>query len=40
MAEYLLGIELPRFAFVLGVMVSLVIYERRHLSTGSLIVPG
>lgn len=40
MAEYLLGIELPRFAFVLGIMVSLVIYERRHLSTGSLIVPG
>ncbi|HHC07888.1 MAG TPA: hypothetical protein ENK55_04140 [Actinobacteria bacterium] len=37
---YLLGIEIPRFAFLIGVAVSLVMYERRHLTTGSLIVPG
>ena len=38
--DYLLGLEIPRFAFLIGVMVSLVLYEKRHLTTGSLIVPG
>lgn len=40
MRDYLFGIEVVRFAFLAGVVVSLVLYERRHLTTGSLVVPG
>ena len=29
-----------RFAFVAGIVVSMVNYERRHLTTGSIVVPG
>ncbi len=40
MHDYLLSSEWVRFAFVLGVAVSMVMYERRHLTTGSIVVPG
>jgi poly-gamma-glutamate biosynthesis protein PgsC/CapC len=29
-----------RFAFLLGIAVSMVMYEKRHLTTGSIVVPG
>ena len=32
--------ELLRFAFVLGIVVSLAFYDRRHLTTGGIAVPG
>jgi poly-gamma-glutamate biosynthesis protein PgsC/CapC len=38
--DYLLSTEVIRFAFVLGVAVSMLMYERRHLTTGSIVVPG
>jgi poly-gamma-glutamate biosynthesis protein PgsC/CapC len=38
--DYLLSSEIVRFAFVLGVAVSMMLYERRHLTTGSIVVPG
>ena len=34
------GTELCRFAFILGVIVSLVLYDRFHRGTGSVIIPG
>lgn len=40
MHDYLLSAEWIRFAFVLGVAVSMVMYEKRHLTTGSIVVPG
>jgi poly-gamma-glutamate biosynthesis protein PgsC/CapC len=40
MHDYLLSSEWVRFAFVLGVAVSMVLYEKRHLTTGSIVVPG
>lgn len=40
MHEYLLSSEWVRFAFVLGIAVSMVMYEKRHLTTGSIVVPG
>ena len=40
MHDYLLSTEMVRFAFVLGVAVSMLMYERRHLTTGSIVVPG
>ncbi len=40
MHDYLLSSEWIRFAFVLGVAVSMVLYEKRHLTTGSIVVPG
>ncbi len=40
MHDYLLSSEWIRFAFVLGVAVSMVMYEKRHLTTGSIVVPG
>ena len=40
MHDYLLSTEWVRFAFVLGVAVSMVLYEKRHLTTGSIVVPG
>ncbi len=40
MRDYLLSGEWVRFAFVLGIAVSMVMYERRHLTTGSIVVPG
>ncbi|MBJ3763337.1 hypothetical protein ILP92_11330 [Maribius pontilimi] len=32
--------DLVRFAFVLGIVVSILFYERRHLTTGGIAVPG
>lgn len=40
MHDYLLSSEWIRFAFVFGVVVSMVMYEKRHLTTGSIVVPG
>ena len=40
MHDYLLSTEVVRFAFMLGVAVSMLLYERRHLTTGSIVVPG
>ena len=40
MHDYLLSTEWVRFAFVLGIAVSMILYERRHLTTGSIVVPG
>ena len=40
MHDYLLSTEVVRFAFIFGVAVSMLLYERRHLTTGSIVVPG
>ncbi|MDH4119626.1 MAG: poly-gamma-glutamate biosynthesis protein PgsC/CapC [Acidimicrobiia bacterium] len=40
MHDYLFSIEVVRFAFVAGIVVSMVLYERRHVTTGSIVVPG
>ena len=40
MHDYLLSAEWVRFAFVFGIAVSMVLYEKRHLTTGSIVVPG
>ena len=40
MHDYLFTTEVVRFAFMLGVAVSMLLYERRHLTTGSIVVPG
>jgi len=40
MHDYLLSTEWVRFAFVCGIAVSMLLYERRHLTTGSIVVPG
>ena len=40
MHDYLLSSEWVRFAFMLGIAVSMLLYERRHLTTGSIVVPG
>ena len=40
MHDYLLSSEWVRFAFVLGVAVSMIMYEKRHITTGSIVVPG
>ena len=40
MPEYLFDADLVRFAFVFGIIVSISLYDRLHLTTGSIIVPG
>jgi poly-gamma-glutamate biosynthesis protein PgsC/CapC len=40
MHDYLFTTEVVRFAFMFGVAVSMLLYERRHLTTGSIVVPG
>ena len=40
MHDYLFGAEVVRLAFVAGVVVSLAFYQRTHLTTGSIVVPG
>ncbi len=40
MHEYLFAPELVRLAFILGVVVSVVIYDRLRITSGSLVVPG
>jgi poly-gamma-glutamate biosynthesis protein PgsC/CapC len=38
--DYLFPSEVVRFAFVFGICVAMMLYERRHLTTGSIVVPG
>jgi poly-gamma-glutamate biosynthesis protein PgsC/CapC len=38
--DYLFSSEIVRFAFVFGICVSMMLYERVHLTTGSIVVPG
>jgi poly-gamma-glutamate biosynthesis protein PgsC/CapC len=38
--DYLFDINTVRFAFVIGVLASVFIYERHHITTGSIVVPG
>jgi poly-gamma-glutamate biosynthesis protein PgsC/CapC len=40
MHDYVFTTEVVRFAFMFGVAVSMLLYERRHLTTGSIVVPG
>lgn len=40
MHDYLFSVEIVRFAFIAGVAVSMMLYERLHLTTGSIVVPG
>ena len=40
MHDYLFSSEMVRFAFVFGICVSMMLYERLHLTTGSIVVPG
>ena len=40
MHDYLFSSEIVRFAFVFGICVSMMLYERVHLTTGSIVVPG
>jgi poly-gamma-glutamate biosynthesis protein PgsC/CapC len=38
--DYLFSSEIVRFAFLLGIVTSMLLYERLHLTTGSIVVPG
>ncbi|MEM9411395.1 MAG: poly-gamma-glutamate biosynthesis protein PgsC/CapC [Planctomycetota bacterium] len=38
-AEFM-SVDLIRFAFVLGMILSVYLYEKSHLTTGSIVVPG
>jgi len=38
--DYLFDINTVRFAFIIGVLASVVIYERWHITSGSIVVPG
>jgi poly-gamma-glutamate biosynthesis protein PgsC/CapC len=40
MHDYLFGTEPVRLAFVLGILASMLYYERREVTTGSIVVPG
>ncbi len=40
MHGYLFDTEYVRFTFILGVVVSILVYDRWHITTGSLVVPG
>ena len=40
MHDYLFDINTVRFAFIIGVLASVVIYERWHITSGSIVVPG
>ena len=40
MHDYLFGSEPVRMAFVLGILASMLYYERREVTTGSIVVPG
>ena len=40
MHDYMFTTEVVRFAFMFGVAVSMLLYERKHLTTGSIVVPG
>ncbi|MDJ0924480.1 MAG: poly-gamma-glutamate biosynthesis protein PgsC/CapC [Acidimicrobiia bacterium] len=40
MHDYLFDINTVRFAFVIGVLASVYVYERHHITSGSIVVPG
>ncbi|MCP4964302.1 MAG: hypothetical protein GY926_03615 [bacterium] len=40
MHDYLFDINTVRFAFIVGVLASVLIYERFHITSGSIVVPG
>ncbi|MFN0156225.1 MAG: poly-gamma-glutamate biosynthesis protein PgsC/CapC [Gaiella sp.] len=40
MHDYLFSTDVVRLAFLAGVVASIVLYERTHLTTGSIVVPG
>ncbi len=40
MHDYLFDINTVRFAFIVGVLASVIIYERHHITSGSIVVPG
>ncbi len=40
MHDYLFSSEIVRFAFLFGIVTSMLLYERVHLTTGSIVVPG
>jgi hypothetical protein len=40
MHDYLFDINTVRFAFIIGVLASVFIYERHHITSGSIVVPG
>lgn len=40
MHDYLFTADVVRLAFVFGVITSVLLYERRHVTTGSIVVPG
>ena len=40
MHDYLFAADVVRLAFVVGVITSVLLYERRHVTTGSIVVPG
>jgi poly-gamma-glutamate biosynthesis protein PgsC/CapC len=40
MHDYLFDINTVRFAFIVGVLTSVLVYERFHITSGSIVVPG
>ena len=40
MHDYLFDINTVRFAFIVGVLGSVFVYERWHITSGSIVVPG
>src|SRR3954464_6590824 len=40
MHDYLFHTDVVRLAFLVGVVASIFLYERSHLTTGSIVVPG
>lgn len=40
MTEYFFHPDLVRLGFVIGILVSILIYERKQLTTGGIAVPG
>lgn len=40
MHDYLFDINTVRFAFIVGVLASVFVYERFHITSGSIVVPG
>jgi poly-gamma-glutamate biosynthesis protein PgsC/CapC len=40
MHDYLFDINTVRFAFIIGVLASVFVYEKYHVTSGSIVVPG
>jgi poly-gamma-glutamate biosynthesis protein PgsC/CapC len=38
--DYLFDINTVRLAFIVGVLASVIVYERYHITSGSIVVPG